>query len=120
MVRMTMSSTRHSGTVPLLTMAMRLAPHQPLVAVTGLPSFWSPWPYARKPGMFMSAPASAGWMPSIMAAQSEMIGPWKSSSSLMTPLRTFEFWHIWVWLTELYEHMTVATPALMDSANGQE
>lgn len=54
MIRVTMSSNRDSGMVPLRTASPSCAPQYELVAVAG--SLWTGLPYARKPGWFMSAP----------------------------------------------------------------
>jgi hypothetical protein len=46
-----------------------------------------------------------GCTPLMRAAQSLRTKPWKSSSSLRTPLISLLFWQDWVWLILLYEHL---------------
>jgi hypothetical protein len=112
----TISSTLHSGTLPLRTASMSALPQKELVVLSGLPSFWflrhdnqfggqgrrrrnegigkkektHPTPYAKKPGIIMSIPASAGCTPLIVAAQSETTKPGRNAKvpSVICYLRT--------------------------------
>ena len=70
----TILSTCDSGTVPLFTPRVRLAPHR------------------IELGIATSRPANAEAIPDCCAPQSETTKPWKPSSPLRRPLRSFEFW----------------------------